>query len=390
MSIEAKHQNIASSCDRHEYLIPWEVNVFIKYLGDVKHSSFLLQDLMSTADTVMASWSVSDVSRLALVLCDVTWSLTTMHVILRMARLLAQKQSAELLKVSLKIAALRGNAELAGEEITLILDIALLSKSVLGWESICDQSIEYCFSNSSSAVEAETILEKILSLHQWDLDLTDLLHGRFIATSYPVERKKLAIHQVFCKALANFPIDSLEAIRKMIPILDVRVQLARNGVDEGYAEGALRFGRIFIERFTKLGLPMMQTCLASQRNKILETMKQLQTCTRSLQIICNHLKPRREAKYRNLLPPMRKALEALLFGVKQMLQANNCLTAFWMGNLKHRAIDGAETSSQIPLEASSSDSSTEPEDPRHGSNSILSKEIVSDSDEVSSLESGTE
>ena len=47
---------------------------------------------------------------------------------------------------------------------------------------------------------------------------------------------------------------------------------------------------------------------------------------------------------------MRKSLEILLFLVKGMLEKNGCLAAFWMGNLKHRYIDGTEAASQIPIE----------------------------------------
>lgn len=367
--------------------MPLDVAVYLRYLGSESGAEFLLWDLLATAESTISSWPEAELSKLTRLLCTGPWSQTRLQVILHLFRVLSQQQSSDVPKISLCLASLRSPADMRGDELTLLLDVPIISKSVFGWELVCDQGIEYCFSGSSSALEAETILEKILLMHQWNPDLMEILHSRYISTGFSVEKKKLAIHQVFCKALASMPINSIDDIQKAIGIFDVRIQLARNGVEEGYADGALRFGRLFIERFTKTGLPLLQRCFLERRTKVLEMMKQLQTCTRSLQIICNHLKPRREAKYRSLLPPLRKALEALLFGVKQMLQAHNCLAAFWMGNLKHRAIDGAETSSQVSVEAPSSpSSSSEGGDPHQESTLALSKEIIDDSD----AESGPE
>jgi len=45
-------------------------------------------------------------------------------------------------------------------------------------------------------------------------------------------------------------------------------------------------------------------------------------------------------------------LEALLFEVKIMLDDNECLNAFWIGNLRHRNIAGNFVSSQFVQESS--------------------------------------
>lgn len=38
----------------------------------------------------------------------------------------------------------------------------------------------------------------------------------------------------------------------------------------------------------------------------------------------------------NLVPLMKKCLEAFVYRVKAMLTMNKCLEAFWLGNLKNR------------------------------------------------------
>ena len=46
---------------------------------------------------------------------------------------------------------------------------------------------------------------------------------------------------------------------------------------------------------------------------------------------------------------MRKVLEMFVLRVRQSLSLNDCSDMFWIGNLKHRNIEGEEISSQIPL-----------------------------------------
>jgi Fanconi anemia group D2 protein len=47
-------------------------------------------------------------------------------------------------------------------------------------------------------------------------------------------------------------------------------------------------------------------------------------------------------KLANIVPGVRKVLEQLIFNVKAVLQENEMASAFWVGNLKHRDIHGAE------------------------------------------------
>lgn len=50
-----------------------------------------------------------------------------------------------------------------------------------------------------------------------------------------------------------------------------------------------------------------------------------------------------------LVPAMRSTLEALIYRVKAALVANNCSSAFWMGNLRNKNIHGEEILSQVSL-----------------------------------------
>ena len=62
------------------------------------------------------------------------------------------------------------------------------------------------------------------------------------------------------------------------------------------------------------------------------------------------------------MPLLKKSLEELLLGVKQILDANQCGSAFWLGNLKHRDLDGREIASQIPIQDKTECTTTDEEE----------------------------
>ena len=68
----------------------------------------------------------------------------------------------------------------------------------------------------------------------------------------------------------------------------------------------------------------------------------LQGSTRQIQSVCAHGKVLKDAAMSREAPAIKKALEQLIFEVKQMAKENSCLKALWVGNLKHRNIDGTE------------------------------------------------
>lgn len=66
-------------------------------------------------------------------------------------------------------------------------------------------------------------------------------------------------------------------------------------------------------------------------------------------MLCSHWKSQRHPRLSKQIPKMKKILEMALIRIKQMLEANNCQSAFWVGNLKHRDLDGKEICSQVPI-----------------------------------------
>lgn len=66
------------------------------------------------------------------------------------------------------------------------------------------------------------------------------------------------------------------------------------------------------------------------------------------QIICSHVKVLKDVSHSAYVPPLKKALEIVIYQVKMLLIENRVpQSAFFMGALKHRDIKGDEVSSQV-------------------------------------------
>lgn len=158
------------------------------------------------------------------------------------------------------------------------------------------------------------------------------------------------------------------------------IQFARAAGSPAWLAIVVKDSRVVIEAL--LHSPLLAAIESSSallvdadKNAVLSLLKALQQCTRSLQIICNHLKYMKggnKAAISSSIPYLKRDMERLIFRIKELVGRSGCIGAFWMGNLKHRALDGQELSSQVALLTVQEDS---PEDA-----AAISKEFVNTSD----------
>lgn len=223
---------------------------------------------------------------------------------------------------------------------------------------------------SVNSVEGARLLSLVLEFddRRHLLDTVEVIIGKLTTASLGsggAARARVVYSETFL-ALTRAPLTAnLSALQRAISMTEQLVAYARNhpGGDNTLEE-CLRHGRTLLERIIREGIPLWEQALRQHRDQVLGTLKGLQQITRSLQILCNHIKGERQLRRlaQRHLPPMRRSLEALIFGVKRLLQANGCLSAFWVGNLKHRSLDGAElVGSQVPLEEDGTESEAEEE-----------------------------
>lgn len=102
-----------------------------------------------------------------------------------------------------------------------------------------------------------------------------------------------------------------------------------------------------LKLFLSHGIPVFEITLRTKSERVIEIMKIMQQTTRFVQNLCCHSKLSKDLGLVSHIPQMRLTLETLVYRVKALLAANNCSSAFWMGNLKNKNLRGEEISSQM-------------------------------------------
>ncbi|XP_053326143.1 Fanconi anemia group D2 protein isoform X2 [Spea bombifrons] len=113
----------------------------------------------------------------------------------------------------------------------------------------------------------------------------------------------------------------------------------------------LKYGRLFLETFLKLGMPLLDNCFKKLREDVQSLLKTLQLSTRQLHHMCGHSKIHQDTGLTHHVPLLKKTLELFVYRVKAMLVLNKCQEAFWLGNLKNRDLQGEEILSQVPMDS---------------------------------------
>ncbi|XP_076603581.1 Fanconi anemia group D2 protein [Chaetodon auriga] len=108
----------------------------------------------------------------------------------------------------------------------------------------------------------------------------------------------------------------------------------------------LKYGRLFLESFLKLGMPLLDNSFKRHKEDVQSLLKTFQLSTRQLHHMCGHSKIHQDTSLTNHVPALKKSLEQFVYRVKAMLMLNNCQEAFWIGNLKNRNLKGEEILSQ--------------------------------------------
>ncbi|KAK5933909.1 hypothetical protein CgunFtcFv8_014354 [Champsocephalus gunnari] len=108
----------------------------------------------------------------------------------------------------------------------------------------------------------------------------------------------------------------------------------------------LKYGRLFLESFLRLGMPLLDNSFKRHMEDVQGLLKTFQLSTRQLHHMCGHSKMNQDTSLTNHVPALKKSLELFVYRVKAMLTLNNCQEAFWIGNLKNRNLKGEEILSQ--------------------------------------------
>ncbi|CAK9022836.1 Fanconi anemia group D2 protein (Protein FACD2) [Durusdinium trenchii] len=137
----------------------------------------------------------------------------------------------------------------------------------------------------------------------------------------------------------------MEAVKRLI------CMTRRTGHKRALLIVAVKQGRGIVEKFLKRAMPFVRHCLEDHREEIWRLLRALQMSTRQMQVICDNAKFKKEVSLVSAVPHLRRSLEELIYGAKQLFQATGHSEAFSTQNLARRLLDGTKIQSFGELEA---------------------------------------
>ncbi|KAL0113028.1 hypothetical protein PUN28_012337 [Cardiocondyla obscurior] len=112
----------------------------------------------------------------------------------------------------------------------------------------------------------------------------------------------------------------------------------------------LRYMPLVIKQFLITGMPILEHNLKYQTDNVTNILKMMQSGTRYLHTVCCDCCEKKNLLLSKYVPAAKSIVEKLLYSVKGMLVLNDSATAFWMGNLVNKNLDGREILSQTSSE----------------------------------------
>ncbi|KAG2177141.1 hypothetical protein INT43_007798, partial [Umbelopsis isabellina] len=144
-------------------------------------------------------------------------------------------------------------------------------------------------------------------------------------------------------------------LSQIIECFEAMANYIRSKDNRALLSVVLKSSRLFIEQMTKRTISYLSSRFKTHRSAVVSILKRFQIGTKTLQIVCSHVKIVRDIQLSSYVPALKKALEIVIYQAKALLTDNNApANAFYLGALKHRDITGAEVSSQVSLSNKSS------------------------------------
>ncbi|KAK0183451.1 hypothetical protein PV327_001492 [Microctonus hyperodae] len=147
----------------------------------------------------------------------------------------------------------------------------------------------------------------------------------------------------------------------------------------------LRFMPMLLKQFLIYGMPIFERNLRYHTHEITGILKMMQGGTRYLNAVCVHSTEKKDLALTKLVPTAKTMSEKFVYSVKGMLVLNNSPTAFWMGNLVNKNLEGQEILSQTSSNSIDGDITSSVQDTHTsddagivGNNDLLSDLLDSD------------
>ncbi|EZA54061.1 hypothetical protein DMN91_000826 [Ooceraea biroi] len=156
------------------------------------------------------------------------------------------------------------------------------------------------------------------------------------------------------------------------------VQICKTLKTKSLIQLFLRYMPLLIKQFLNVGMPILEHNLKYQTDDVTSILKMMQSGTRYLHAICCDCTEKKNLPLTKYVPAAKSILERLIYSVKGMLVLNDSATAFWMGNLVNKNLDGREILSQTSSEETAVDMNAVSEELVSASSEILDSDLSED------------
>ncbi|EDV48341.1 Fanconi anemia group D2 protein [Drosophila erecta] len=102
----------------------------------------------------------------------------------------------------------------------------------------------------------------------------------------------------------------------------------------------LKHSLLFLKLLLQHGMSALESIVRDDPERLTRFLHELQKVTRFLHQLCCHSKFIKNTAIISYIPSLRETIETLVFRVKALLAANNCHSAFHMGNMINRDLHG--------------------------------------------------
>jgi hypothetical protein len=150
--------------------------------------------------------------------------------------------------------------------------------------------------------------------------------------------------------------DVLTRVLSVIRLASALVGLVkRHHHHRGLQKAAVRWGIALVLSFLKMS-DFLESQLVESRDAVVLTVRELQKVTKVLQVVAAESKTRKDLAIASRVPALKRALEKFLWRCKVMFKNE---PSFWMGNLKHKNLQGDQVCSQAYEEEASEEEEEE-------------------------------
>ncbi|KAH8265254.1 hypothetical protein KR038_002491 [Drosophila bunnanda] len=139
----------------------------------------------------------------------------------------------------------------------------------------------------------------------------------------------------------------------------------------------LKHSQIFLKLLLQQGMSALESIVRQDPERLTKFLHELQKVTRFLHQLCCHSKFIKNTAIISYIPTLRETIETLVFRVKALLAANNCHSAFHMGNMINRDLHGDSIITPVSSFAGEEDSDEElPADDTSVDETVLGENIT--------------